>query len=73
VRAERDRDRLILEVRDDGGPPRAPAGSGIGLSNTRARLACLYGADHLLEIVALVTGGTLVRLELPYRTGGLPA
>lgn len=73
VRAERNRDRLILEVRDDGGSCRAPAGSGIGLSNTRARLACLYGADHLLEIVALVTGGTLVRLDLPYRAAGVTA
>lgn len=70
VSAERTRDRLILEVRDDGGPQRASRGSGIGLRNTRARLACLYGADHLLEIVALVTGGTLVRLDLPYRPAG---
>lgn len=70
VRAERTRDRLILEVRDDGGPQRASRGSGIGLRNTRARLACLYGTDHLLEIVALVTGGTLVRLDLPYRPAG---
>ncbi|MDR0182702.1 sensor histidine kinase [Lysobacter arvi] len=70
VRAARNEDRLILEVRDDGGAHPAPRGSGIGLRNTRARLACLYGADHLLEIVALVAGGTLVRLDLPYRAAG---
>ena len=73
VRAARNEDRLILEVRDDGGAHPTPHGSGIGLRNTRARLACLYGGDHLLEIVALVTGGTLVRLDLPYRTVGASA
>ncbi|HEY5850292.1 MAG TPA: histidine kinase [Lysobacter sp.] len=72
VRAARSDDRLILEVRDDGGTRPVRRGSGIGLRNTRARMDCLYGADHLLEIVALVPGGTLVRLDLPYRVAEAP-
>ncbi len=70
VHAGRERDRLVLEVRDDGGPHAPSRGTGIGLRNTRARLACLYGRDHALEIAALISGGTRVRLELPYRPAG---
>ncbi|MFC3549988.1 sensor histidine kinase [Lysobacter cavernae] len=68
VRATRSDSRLILEVRDDGGQPVPSHGPGIGLNNTRARLLCLYGADHLFEIATQAAGGTLVRLDLPYRT-----
>jgi sensor histidine kinase YesM len=39
---------------------------GVGLSNTRLRLQTLYGSDHLLEL-DLVTGGTEVSVELPWR------
>ena len=46
VSAHREGDQLVLTVRDDGpGLPTTPSNtpSGVGLSNTRARLAALYG------------------------------
>ncbi|MEH6416061.1 sensor histidine kinase [Pseudomonas sp. CGJS7] len=67
VRAQRSDEHLILEVSDDGGQRSAPQGAGVGLSNTRARLQGLYGGDHRLEIGARPSGGTCVRLQLPYR------
>src|SRR5262245_978189 len=48
IRARRDGELLRLEVRDDGPgiEPGARTRGGLGLSNTRARLEQLYGADH---------------------------
>lgn len=46
----------------------AAGGHGIGLSNTRARLAQLYPDAHTLDIESVDTGGTLVRLAMPYGT-----
>jgi signal transduction histidine kinase len=61
---------LTLEVRDNGVGlnQRARAGlhSGVGLSNTRARLECLYGDAHRLEF-SDGTEGLAVRLEIPFR------
>lgn len=57
---------LLLSVRDDGSagahPP--PPGTGIGLPNTRARLAQLYGSRARLT-VAPHDGGTRVDVALP--------
>ena len=44
-----------------------PAGSGIGLSNTRARLHELYGPKSALELADYPAGGTLVSLLIPLR------
>jgi two-component system LytT family sensor kinase len=62
-------DRAIwIEVRDDGvglSPnARARFNDGVGLSNTRARLECLYGDAHRLEF-AESEGGLAVRLLIP--------
>ena len=71
VRARRHEDRLEVSVRDDGvgletdGGPRT--GSGMGLSNTRARLAELYGGTATLELTRCADGGTVARLSLPWR------
>jgi LytS/YehU family sensor histidine kinase len=46
---------------------------GVGLSNTRARLECLYGTDHRLDVEAAPDGGTLVRLVVPFRGASAPA
>jgi two-component system, LytTR family, sensor kinase len=68
ITARRDGDRLVLTVRDDG-PGLGPAGplaTGVGLTNTRARLAALYGGRASLEIANAAGGGVLVTIRLPY-------
>jgi sensor histidine kinase YesM len=68
VTAQRDGDALTLTVRDDGpglGPSGPPA-TGVGLANTRARLAALYGDRASLEIANGVGGGVLATIRLPY-------
>lgn len=73
VSAERDGERLRLEVADDGVGLRADPGealrSGIGLSATRERLERLYGEAARIEIAKAETAGTIVRVELPFRNG----
>lgn len=59
--------RLCLEVSDDGpgsAHPSPATGQGVGLSNTRARLASLYGDDHVFRIEDGPEGFT-VSVELP--------
>jgi len=65
--AQRVGDRLRLEITDNGPGP-AGGGEGVGLANTRARLTGLYGALHRLELKAGDTGGTVVTIDLPFRT-----
>ncbi len=74
IRARAEGDMLRLEVRDDGpglkstpGAAPKPAGTGIGLSNTRARLHELYGPKSALELADYPAGGTLVSLLIPLR------
>ena len=71
VRAARRGGVLRLEVGDNG--PGLPAdeahltsdGHGVGLANTRARLAQLYGAGYSLEMTNDPRGGLLVSIEIP--------
>jgi two-component system LytT family sensor kinase len=68
VTAKRDADTLVLTVRDDG-PGLSSAGApttGVGLANTRARLAALYGDRASLEMRNAAEGGVLVTIRLPY-------
>ncbi len=76
--AQRDGGRLVLAVQDNGpglGPPtgdglaRTAGASGVGLSNTRARLDGLYGAAAGLSLSAAPGGGVRAELWLPFRTG----
>jgi two-component system LytT family sensor kinase len=67
IMAQRDGDTLVLTVRDNGpglGP--ASAASGVGLVNTRARLAALYGDGASLEIANAQGGGAIATIRLPY-------
>jgi LytS/YehU family sensor histidine kinase len=69
---------LVLEVRDDGvgleeAARRYAPGAGIGMANTRARLAHLYGPRHALEIAPAEGGGTRVSLRIPFHDAPLPA
>ncbi|MEZ4586630.1 MAG: histidine kinase [Gemmatimonadales bacterium] len=70
--AARDRDRLRLEVKDDGrGPGRSDAaGNGVGLSGTAARLALLYGDRQSFRLDERPEGGTVARITLPWSTAG---
>jgi hypothetical protein len=58
---------LELEVSDDGVGLPLSSGTGVGLANTRARLATLYGGAGALDIANRGGGGVSARLRLPYR------
>jgi two-component sensor histidine kinase len=63
---------LELTIRDDGpGPdPRRQSnrhGAGVGITNTRERLAELYGDRQTFTISPAESGGTVVRIVLPFR------
>jgi sensor histidine kinase YesM len=68
LRASREGDRLVLTVSDNGTGinPAAPKREGIGLANTRARLAELYGTRQNFELVNRPEGGLCVRLSIPF-------
>jgi hypothetical protein len=69
VAVGRRRETLVLRVEDSCGgdtPAGGNGGSGIGLSNTRARLRQLYGERQRLELLATGGGGALAVVELPY-------
>jgi two-component system, LytTR family, sensor kinase len=59
---------LWIEVRDNGvgldGNGRSRLHTGVGLSNTRARLECLYGAAHRLEF-SESSEGLAVQMQIP--------
>ncbi len=57
--------RLTIEVADDGQGFTAASGSGVGLSNTRSRLAALFGELATLELRAGESAGVVARLVLP--------
>ena len=66
IHAERQGDALFLAVRDTGAGLSANPREGIGLSNTRARLAELYGSSATLSLENGPEGGAQVRIKLPY-------
>ena len=65
IRARRSGDDLLIEVRDDGAGFTAAGGSGVGLANTRSRLAGLYGPRASLQLVAAAPRGVVATLRLP--------
>jgi two-component system, LytTR family, sensor kinase len=69
IEASREGDRLVLSVRDNGSGEGdgAREGLGIGLANTRARLAALYGERAELRLIPRVNGGMEAALRLPLR------
>lgn len=68
IAAEREGDRLILTVRDNGPGVNEAAAGGVGLANTRERLAALYGDAAALELTTSEQGGAVATLSLPFRT-----
>ncbi len=71
--ARRDRDQVVLTVRDNGPGLAAaaarpnPKGHGIGVGNTRRRLEQLYGRRQELVMREVEGGGTEVIVRLPCR------
>jgi sensor histidine kinase YesM len=71
ISAKRENGSLRIQVRDNGPGlsaitrPNGKVREGLGLSNTRARLAQLYGAAHRFELSNAPGGGLLVTLEIP--------
>jgi len=68
IGADREGADLMLWIRDHGaglGQHRPPNGHGIGLRNTRERMARLYGDDGWLQVRSL-DAGVLALLRLPF-------
>jgi two-component system, LytTR family, sensor kinase len=59
---------LARESRD-GSSGMSGGRGGVGLSNTRARLEQLYGAEQRLSLRRAAEGGTVAEIVLPYHTG----
>lgn len=70
IEARREGDELVLSVIDDGPGPSgggAEWSEGVGLRNTRERLATLYGDRANLELLRTGDSGTAAIVRLPYR------
>ena len=67
VKTEGPNGELVLIVKDNG-PGYFPAGKeGLGLTNTRERLATLYGAAGRLEVANAPDGGTIATVRFPLK------
>ena len=67
IEARRDGNELVLSVIDGGpGPDPSEIGEGVGLGNTRERLATLYAGRASLELKPTPEGGAAVTVRLPY-------
>jgi two-component system LytT family sensor kinase len=70
ISARLNQDRLVIAVQDDGPGVSADAESGVGLSNTRARLDALYGDAASLDLASPPGGGARAEMTLPFRMAG---
>jgi LytS/YehU family sensor histidine kinase len=73
ISARREGDHLVLSVTDDGPGPEDAApepGEGVGLGNTRERLASLYGDRASLTLARTPEGGATATVRLPYHELG---
>jgi len=72
VRASRERGALRLSVSDDGpgfrGTAETRKSPGVGLNNTRIRLAQLYGDGAALDTADAPPSGAIVTITLPFHT-----
>lgn len=65
VAARRDGDSLVVEVSDSGAGLPAVVIEGVGLANSRARLAQAFGDAGRLQLLPRPEGGTVARLTMP--------
>jgi two-component system LytT family sensor kinase len=71
ISAMRNDDQLVLTVCDNGPGPSHVADqneSGVGLRNIRQRLEQLYGSAQSLTFSERPGGGTIARIEMPFRS-----
>jgi len=68
VRGRREGEQLVLSVHDRG-PGLDSTAEGVGLTNTRARLAALYGDRASIAMRTEPEGGAAAELRLPWRHG----
>ena len=73
LRAAREGDELVIIVTDNGAgmPPGGFTREGIGVANTRARLAELYGARHRFNFSNRAEGGLCVTIAIPFEPAPL--
>lgn len=71
IASHRDRDWLVLKVRDNGAGCISSA-EGVGLQATRLRLRHGYGEAHRFEFVSSAGQGTTVEVRLPFRIDDSP-
>src|SRR4029453_8907222 len=64
---------MVIEVSDTGAGFAASGGSGVGLANTRSRLAALYGQDASLSLSNGAPRGVVARIRLPLQALEQPA
>ncbi|MFI5232901.1 MAG: sensor histidine kinase [Gemmatimonadales bacterium] len=67
IAARRENGALLVSVTDDGPGPPDSLSSGIGLSNTRARLEQLYGSGAALVLESADGIGARAIVRIPYR------
>jgi two-component system, LytTR family, sensor kinase len=71
VTATREGERVLISVRDNGPEvslEKPPSPHSLGLRNTRARLAALYGPVQSLTLKHADGGGLVAEVSLPYHT-----
>jgi LytS/YehU family sensor histidine kinase len=75
ITAQRNIGMLEVKVEDDGpgfgGSLKEPPSIGVGIENTRARLAQTYGEDQSLTFESLTPQGAAVTITIPFRTVAL--
>lgn len=69
---------LLMEVSDDGPgcelvDGHIPESKGVGLSNTRERLATLYGREHSLKLSKTEPHGLTISIRIPYTPKNISA
>ena len=65
IAARRDGEDLLIDVRDNGAGFSSTGGSGVGLANTRSRLAALFGNRAGLSLSSAAPRGVVASLRLP--------
>ena len=65
IAARRDGEDLLIDVRDNGAGFSSTGGSGVGLANTRSRLAALFGARAGLSLSSAAPRGVLASIRMP--------